>query len=374
MEPEDTSLPRLSCPPINMTRYSPWRDYMDAHDRQPSLKKYFFALNLHKQSAAILPRLLGSVIEVIRFLGTYRCALSIVESGRSTDGTFEILASLRTALEGIGLEEYYFESSDINPGADGIVRSEAMAELRNLAIRPLIAHMWAYNEHTTAIFLDDVAACPDDILELMYQRDIQNVVMTCAMDWVYPEGSSSEPFFHDIWTARGITGEAFFRIPDDGDGTLDYTSAGDLFWNDEYTLSRLRAGKPFQVFSCWNGAVSVGAHLFTRGPMRFRAHRDGECPHTGTLLFCKGVWSGAIGPIAVIPSVNLAYSDEEAARVKEVKGYVQNWTVKASSEDRYDAVSTYLYGPPEMLRCMSAEGRQRTVPWDEGLFGRNGTT
>lgn len=73
-------------------------------------------------------------------------------------------------------------------------------------------------------------------------------------------------------------------------------------------------------------------------------------------------------------SVNLTYGNEEAVRVKEVKGYVQNWTLQMRREDVYDIVSTCVYGPPETLRCMSADGRQWMVLWDEGLFGRNGTT
>src|SRR2546421_12147992 len=61
-----------------------------------SKPKYFFALDLH-ECAPLLPRLLGSVIETIRFLGPSNCVLSIVE-GRSHDGTYEILHSLSPEL------------------------------------------------------------------------------------------------------------------------------------------------------------------------------------------------------------------------------------------------------------------------------------
>ena len=110
MNPEDSSFPRLSCPTPTEDRYL----YLKANSANithgPVMgPKYFFALDLH-QCASILPRLIGSVVESIRFLGPQNCALSIVE-GRSNDGTFEVLLSLREELERIGVK-YYFNSSE----------------------------------------------------------------------------------------------------------------------------------------------------------------------------------------------------------------------------------------------------------------------
>ena len=49
--------------------------------------------------------------------------------------------------------------------------------------------------------------------------------MTCAMDWVYV---GPDPTFYDVWIARGMMGDSFFNVPDDG----NWNSAWNLFWND----------------------------------------------------------------------------------------------------------------------------------------------
>ncbi|KAL9035754.1 MAG: hypothetical protein Q9180_004685, partial [Flavoplaca navasiana] len=83
--PNVTTFPRLDCPAPNGDRYEYLRDEdqgLGAYDIKATLK-YFFALDLH-QCIGLLPRLLGSIIEAIEFLGPKHCALSIVE-GRSDD-------------------------------------------------------------------------------------------------------------------------------------------------------------------------------------------------------------------------------------------------------------------------------------------------
>jgi alpha-1,3-mannosyltransferase len=127
--------------------------------------------------------LIGSIIETIYFLGSQNCVLSIVE-GRSDDGTFEILDQLRASMQLLGIR-YYFQSSDINPLAEGEDRIEGLAKLRNLAVQDLIEHPEQYDEDTTVIFSNDVALCMEDILEIIHQRKFQGADQTCAMDWTY---------------------------------------------------------------------------------------------------------------------------------------------------------------------------------------------
>ena len=131
MTPEDASFPRLECPAPTGNRYDYLRSNsttIAANDVRP---KYFFALDLH-QCASLLPRLMGSIIETMRFLGPEDCILSIVE-GRSDDGTYEILKLLRTEIEGIGAE-YFFNYSDLDPLSGD--RIAGLAELRNQALEP----------------------------------------------------------------------------------------------------------------------------------------------------------------------------------------------------------------------------------------------
>lgn len=112
LDPKDEEFERLLCPTPTTKRY----DYLrvdhgtaKAADRQI---KYFFALNL-RQCIGILPRLLGSIVETVRFLGPENCALSIVE-GHSDDGTSEVLEALRVDMENLGLE-FHLHTSDIDP-------------------------------------------------------------------------------------------------------------------------------------------------------------------------------------------------------------------------------------------------------------------
>jgi alpha-1,3-mannosyltransferase len=154
--------------------------------------KYFFALDLH-QCVHILPRLIGSIVETMRFLGLQNCVLSIVE-GRSDDGTYEVLDELRSSMELLGIR-YIFQSSDIDPLAKGKDSIEALAELRNLAVEDLIDHPKSYDADTTVIFSNDIALCMEDILELIHQRKFQGADQTCAMDWTYV---GDNPTFYDV--------------------------------------------------------------------------------------------------------------------------------------------------------------------------------
>ncbi len=148
MTPEDTSFPRLACSAPTSDRYDYLKTSSTNMTHGPSSPKYFFALDLH-QCASLLPRLIGSVIDSIRFLGPQNCALSVVE-GRSDDGTFEILLSLRKEVERIGAK-YYFNSSDTNPTVGD--RIEGLAKLRNQALQPLLDHAdKATPNSTTVIF------------------------------------------------------------------------------------------------------------------------------------------------------------------------------------------------------------------------------
>lgn len=116
---------------------------------------------------------MGSVMEAIRFLGPQNTVLSIVE-GNSDDGTLEVLAALK--VEFANLEVRYFLRRD---GLDPIGSEDRignLALLRSMAIEPLKN---SRNKETTStsmpgsdldfdddavvIFLNDVAACTEDI-------------------------------------------------------------------------------------------------------------------------------------------------------------------------------------------------------------------
>ncbi|KAF3050528.1 hypothetical protein E8E11_009459 [Didymella keratinophila] len=348
----DPTFPRLECPQPNLDRYA---DLKHPSEESGALQhpRFLFALNLH-QCVHLLPRLLGSVMEAITFLGPENCVLSIVE-GRSDDGTFEVLDSLRPSLQTLGVK-YLFQTSNINPLAPGGDRIESLASLRNLALQDLLTHPAHYDPDTTIVFINDIALCMEDILELLHQRRWQGADQTCAMDWTYV---GENPTFYDVWIARGMTGDTFFKIPEDG----SWDFAWDLFWNDDKARARLGAAKPFQVFSCWNGVTAFTAKPLLDGRIKFRGHGPGECFQGEPKLFAKDLWTNGYGKIAVVPSVNVEYSDENAKRIKALKGYVASHITNEGDDARIE----WEANPPEKVKCMPTHQRQFFVDWNEGL-------
>jgi alpha-1,3-mannosyltransferase len=357
MNAEDNSFPRLECPALDTYRYEYLRTINTSTSGSRTLPTYFFALDLH-QCANLLPRLIGSIVESMRFLGPENCALSIVE-GRSDDGTFEILKVLRPEIEGIGAT-YFFNSSDLEPGAPNQDRIWTLAELRNQALEPLIRRPDRYSPDTTIVFLNDVSICTQDILELVHQRFYQKADMTCAMDWVYV---GQDPTFYDVWIARGMTGDSFFNIPEDG----NWNSAWNLFWNDPKAQELLYAHKPFQVFSCWNGATAFTARPILEQKIRFRGPTKNECYQGEPKLFCKDMWHWGYGKIAVVPTINLEYSDDAARKIKALRGYVSDWVNKDGDDDDPSMLIEWQTSPPALVKCMPSYSDQSWRAWDEAL-------
>jgi alpha-1,3-mannosyltransferase len=349
-------MPRLKCPKLDESRYQ----HLKVPGQEPTIR-YFFALDL-RQCLPLLPRLLGSVVEVISFLGPQNCALSIVE-GNSDDGTGEVLDVLRPALKAIGVP-YYVTTSPINPKEGD--RIAALAQLRNLALQPLID---AYSNPkpgskpttntTTITFLNDVAICAEDILELLHQRVTLQADMVCAMDWTYV---GRDPTFYDVWIARTLRGDSFFEIPPDG----NWNSAWNLFWNDAATQARFAKHQPFQVFSCWNGAAVFSAAPVLDKGVRFRSITEGECVQGEPQLFCKDLWWEGYGKIAVVPTVNLEYSDEAGRRIKEEKGYTSRWV--GDPEWRDEGIE-WQAKPPSGVKCMGRYDDQFFEAWNKSQPG-----
>ncbi|CVK90314.1 related to alpha-1,3-mannosyltransferase [Fusarium mangiferae] len=351
LDPLSTVLPRLECPVLNENRYKILQESRHGDEVGDSQINYFFALNL-RNCIGILPRLIGSIVEAVRFLGPDRCALSIIE-GNSPDGTSDVLSALKPFLEDSGLV-YFYNSSKINP-AQRNARIHKLAQLRNLALTPLYKEQVKATDDTTVLFINDVSACTEDILELALQRRSLNADMACAMDWTYV---GPDPTFYDIWIARTIAGDSFFEVGSDG----NWNSAWNLFWNTPGTRSRYDAQQPFQVFACWNGATAFTAAPLLHG-LRFRDTRKGECFQGEPQLFCKDMWSRGFRKIAVVPSVNLEYSDEKASDIKKLKGYVSDIVERQEEDGAID----WTYDPPEQVRCMPTWDKQSWRAWNETL-------
>ncbi|KAB5546820.1 glycosyltransferase family 69 protein [Coniochaeta sp. 2T2.1] len=325
LQPDDTSFPKLTCLQPDVARYQ----YLKPSGSISSEIKYFFALNLR-------------------------------ECGNSADGTAEVLAALKPEMDKLLGGRAHFElSNTINPLEGEGRRFSKLAALRNLALRPLQDDRDRYR-NATVIFINDVAICMEDILELVHQRLLLQSDMVCAMDWIY--GGSEQPIFYDSYISRTLIGDLFFNIPPE---TASYSFAHDLFWNDPVSRARFDAHQPFQVFSCWNGAVAFTATPVVEGKVAFRAALDdeGECFQAEPQLFCKDMWFQGHGKIAVVPRVNLAYTNDDGQRIKKDKGHTSHWVnAGASSADVIE-----WQPPPDLVKCMPTFTDQTWRPWNESF-------
>ena len=312
--------------------------------------KYFFALDL-TQIARILPRLMGTIVQVIKFLGPEHCAVSIVE-GRSTDGTYLILYELGTLFKNLGVE-YYLQQSDVDPHGPDQDRIGGLSILRNLAMYPLISERKKYSDKTITMFVNDVALCPDDILELLIQHVHQNASMTCAMDWVY-----GGDVFYDAWVSRSMSGNTFFEISQD----VSWAFHKNLFWDEPVSRAKYRDFQPFQCFSCWGGMVTLDSRPFQNGDILFRNSTDGECYAGEPTTLASDLHRLGLGKIATVPAVNVAYNDHEGSITKHRRGYVH---------DRVNVSLPFEFGsgerqtnqiewrpPPGQIKCMPHFGSQ----------------
>ena len=347
MSPENEDFERLKCPAPNSERY----DYLKVATSSAIKKpKYFFALDLY-QYAHGLPRLLGSVVEAIRFLGAHSCVLSVLE-GRSDDGTYEILAALETEMDKLGAK-YVLQTSDVNPTGEGTDRIKALADLRNQALAPLYNTPTQFDLDTTVIFINDISLCMEDILELVHQKDYQKADMTCAMDWI-----NDASLFYDVWISRQINGDLFFEIPQNA----GWEYSQNLLWNDPEARDRLDHGRPFQVFACWNGAAVFSARPLLQQKVRFRSNREGECYLGEPVHFAKDLWKEGYGKIAVVPSVNVGYTDDQSIKVKDWHGSVSSWVEKENAQK--DLIDWELE-PPKHIKCVVEYQRPSWVLWNQ---------
>jgi alpha-1,3-mannosyltransferase len=181
------------------------------------------------------------------------------------------------------------------------------------------------------------------------------------MDWTY---AGEHPTFYDVWIARDMAGDTFFSIPPDG----SWDSAWNLFWNNTLARDRYNAHQPFQVFSCWNGATVFTAKPLLERALGFRGPKGGECFQGEPEIFCKELWKAGYGKIAVVPSVNLEYSNERGKDIKALKGFVPQWVAKDGDDPNDTSLKVqWEKDPPKLVKCMPNYQEQTWVPWDQSL-------
>ncbi|KAJ9606151.1 hypothetical protein H2200_009112 [Cladophialophora chaetospira] len=306
--------------------------------------KYFFALDLF-QIVNVLPRLMGSILQAIKYLGPENCAISIIE-GRSTDGTYLVLHKLRHTLQELGVR-YWLEQSDIDPHGEGVDRIAELSKLRNMALEPLLYNTEEFTTDPLILFVNDIAVCTDDLLELLYQHLLQNATQTCAYDWV--DGGH---LHYDAWVSRSMSGNTFFEIPQD----MSWAFSRNMFWDEPISKAKYKKQEPLQVFSCWGGMSVLDAKPFMSGDIEFRRSYEGECYSGEPTTLASDLVKLNISRVQTVPYVAVAYNDHAGASAKGVHKYVKDWvdvdTLVERFEDDTKTTRIEWRPPPPRYRCM----------------------
>lgn len=98
--------------------------------------------------------------------------------------------------------------------------------------------------------------------------------------------------------------------------------------------------------------------------MSFRSSNEGECFQGEPELLCKDFWHTGRGKIAVVPSVNLEYSDDRGKDIKLLKGYTSRWV--GPEQDKKSSID-WQKQPPDQVKCMESLGGTGWRPWNETL-------
>ncbi|WWC66738.1 uncharacterized protein I206_100643 [Kwoniella pini CBS 10737] len=215
-------------------------------------EKYFIAANLH-DSQDILPSWSTELVKLIDHLGNDNVFVSIYESN-SHDSTKTLLSSLNQTLFDKGVGRRIITAQDDKhwwPYSTSPERIGYLASARNKALEPIQStdpsiRLDGYAGFTKVIFLNDVYFTWKSLVRLIATKveGQDEYDQVCALDF----GASG---LYDTWASRDICGTPLRP-----------------FWpyiKDPVTIEKLEEEEPFEVSSCWNGAV-----VFKSGPFLYK--------------------------------------------------------------------------------------------------------
>ncbi|KAJ1966009.1 hypothetical protein GGI12_000383 [Dipsacomyces acuminosporus] len=247
--------------------------------------RVFVAVNLYNNEH-ILPNMATQLLAFADLLGSDSVFLSIYENG-SKDGTKDILRQFDRALEILRIPHRIV--TDEQPRPSRYHRIEYMAKIRNRALEPLGKGGVGFDK---VLFLNDVFFCLTDLMELVYQSQLNNAHLTCAEDFELRYGILS---FYDTWVSRDILGHAFKG---------QYQNIA----KDVSAMAGQLNNRPFQVQCCWNGMAVIDAQVFQgSNATRFRRSAPGECSASECSLLCNDLWRRGYRRAVVVPRVKVSY-------------------------------------------------------------------
>eukprot|EP00835_Amoeboradix_gromovi_P003231 NODE_205_length_14851_cov_0.317584.p4 type:complete len:420 gc:universal NODE_205_length_14851_cov_0.317584:8953-7694(-) len=271
-------------------------------------RKYYIAVNLHNNEN-VLPHLMTSINEFVRFVGPKNVFLSVFESG-SLDNTTSILSKYVPFLE----SKHRIETSPINNilnNTDRNHRIDYLVYIRNKAMNPLyrsvakIKHYAGHYEdhlsYDSVLFINDIYFCANDLLELEFQRVLNKASISGGMDYV--KGMGNNLIFYDSWVALDINGLQF-----------KYAKLDNIY-RDVPSRRRGLQQLPLQVSCAWNGMVSLSAkpflngYIFRRGSNRNALFKDpGECASSECQTLCLDFIKLGYPRVLMVPRVKVAYT------------------------------------------------------------------
>lgn len=204
----------LSCASIERdsalaSRYAPLRR---AGPDETRTGRTFFALNLYN-SEFVVPALSHALLHAISLLGPSSVHVSVFENG-STDNTTTALAHLAAALTALGAE-HTIVSDPRQTNWKAVDRIDQLAVYRNVALAPLEGSNTT--EFSDVLFVNDVFACPGDMLELLFQRKAQEADAACALDWRANKGPghwwNDSVKFYDNWVRLSLPPSQALALP-----------------------------------------------------------------------------------------------------------------------------------------------------------------
>lgn len=111
--------------------------------------------------------------------------------------------------------------------------------------------------------------------------------------------------------------------------------------------------------------MTFTAQPFLIDEVAFRGNNPGECYQGEPELLCKDLWHKGHGKIAVVPSVNLEYTDDGGMNAKANKGYTSMWVGVEYDERSYFNWNTQP--PDDQVKCLDDLESKEWRPWNETL-------
>ena len=379
-----------------------------------------FALNL-RNSEGIIPAQAVSLLEAISYLLPKNKVYVSIYENDSNDKTRRLLSDLGAALQAVGVDGLWMRSSNMRSAFDTKDRIVMLAEIRNLALAPLMPYASSDTDNGTLLFLNDVVTCTSDILELVHQQRLHNAGMAFGTDWIivdrnvrkgeanYLDPNDSRydpnnrlknivPRFYDVWVGRGISGNMIYPWEQPGGYhpmSDNETWVADAYLPENKTVhQRWLNGLAIPVYSGWGGMAAFDASLFTHEHLRFRSsvlsgwtggsqagalgawgrlvssdgYLESDCPGASECEYiARDIWHlrGRDARVVLASQTRTTYSMPDWSIASQYAPVTRREGPDYEDEDAIDWSEVSMPHRVDCVATRDAEG-QRLEPWNDG--------